>query len=287
TTPLHPQSVGMVERYVKTIEEHLRNVVASHQRDWDEKLPLFLLAYRASTHDTTCLTPAGLVFRRELRLDRLNDIHDYARRHLKLANDRIKIDMDPEQILKLLIQVNQIIELKLLPDTEFMALLITRTSGRLMHILGTHLGTTDTWGEDLTEYIMSVVSAAKILGFLGTEVQLVHRIVQNLHPKIQSYCVFQNRPESIASLFSLTTTVAEAVAVEDQHRLTTGSFPRGGDPRPFVNAMVQTKGSPTKTELKNACWACGKTGNFQRACPSKTRPTSRAGRSGNARGDRQ
>jgi hypothetical protein len=58
----------MVERYVKTIEEHLRKVVTSNQRDWDEKLPLFLLAYRASTHDSTGLTPASLVFGRELRL---------------------------------------------------------------------------------------------------------------------------------------------------------------------------------------------------------------------------
>ena len=33
TTPLHPQSDGMVERYIKTIEEHLRKVVVSHQRD--------------------------------------------------------------------------------------------------------------------------------------------------------------------------------------------------------------------------------------------------------------
>jgi transposase InsO family protein len=30
TTPLHPQSDYMVERYIKTIEEHPRNVVASH-----------------------------------------------------------------------------------------------------------------------------------------------------------------------------------------------------------------------------------------------------------------
>ena len=44
TTPLHPQSDGMAERYVKTIEEHLRKVVSRHQRDWDERLPLFLLA---------------------------------------------------------------------------------------------------------------------------------------------------------------------------------------------------------------------------------------------------
>ena len=44
TTPLYPQSDGMVERYVKTIEEHLRKVVSTHQWDWDERLPIFLLA---------------------------------------------------------------------------------------------------------------------------------------------------------------------------------------------------------------------------------------------------
>jgi hypothetical protein len=37
----------MVERYAKTIEEHLRKVVSAHQRDWDERLPIFLLADRA------------------------------------------------------------------------------------------------------------------------------------------------------------------------------------------------------------------------------------------------
>jgi hypothetical protein len=62
TVPLHPQSDGMVERYIKTVKEHLRKVVASHQSDWDEKLPLFLLAYRVSTHDSTGSTPASQVF---------------------------------------------------------------------------------------------------------------------------------------------------------------------------------------------------------------------------------
>jgi hypothetical protein len=68
TTPLHPQSDGVVERYIKTADVHIGKVVASHQGDWDEGLPLFLLTYRASTHDTTGLTPARLVFGRELRL---------------------------------------------------------------------------------------------------------------------------------------------------------------------------------------------------------------------------
>jgi hypothetical protein len=114
TTALHPQSDGMVERYIKPIEEHLRKVVASHQRDWDEGLPLFLLVCRASTHDTTGLTPDSLVFGQELRMpydllfgvppekerpttdytaelvDQLYDIHNFALQNPKLASDRIK-----------------------------------------------------------------------------------------------------------------------------------------------------------------------------------------------------
>jgi hypothetical protein len=57
TTPLHPQSDGMVECCIKTVEEH--------RRDWDVRLPIFLLPYRASTDDTTDLTPASLLFGRE------------------------------------------------------------------------------------------------------------------------------------------------------------------------------------------------------------------------------
>jgi hypothetical protein len=104
----------MLERYIKTVEEHLRNVVASNQKDWDVILPLFLLAYRASTHDTTGFTPASLLFGTELRLssdllvgtptdkerptiehaanlvNHLRDIHNYARQHLRLFSNRMK-----------------------------------------------------------------------------------------------------------------------------------------------------------------------------------------------------
>ena len=33
TTPLHPQSDGMIERFNRTMEEHLSKVVAEHQKD--------------------------------------------------------------------------------------------------------------------------------------------------------------------------------------------------------------------------------------------------------------
>ncbi|UYV62133.1 K02A2.6-like, partial [Cordylochernes scorpioides] len=68
TTPLHPQSDGMVERFNKTMVEHLSKVVEQNQRDWDRRLPLFLMAYRAAINETTGQTPAKVMFGRELRL---------------------------------------------------------------------------------------------------------------------------------------------------------------------------------------------------------------------------
>jgi hypothetical protein len=41
-------------------------------------------------------------------------------------------------------------------------------------------------------------------------------MVQNLHPKVKSYLLFVNKPESVRDLLSLATTVAEAMAVEEQ-----------------------------------------------------------------------
>jgi hypothetical protein len=41
------------EYYIKTAQKHLRKVAETKQRDWDERIPQFLLAYRASIQETT------------------------------------------------------------------------------------------------------------------------------------------------------------------------------------------------------------------------------------------
>ena len=45
TTPLHPQSDGMVERFNHTIVAQLLKIDNNHQNDWDEYVPLLLMAY--------------------------------------------------------------------------------------------------------------------------------------------------------------------------------------------------------------------------------------------------
>lgn len=67
TTPLHPQSDGLVERFNRTLDQQLAILTADHQRDWDTHLPFILMAYRSAVQDSTLCTPALLMLGRELR----------------------------------------------------------------------------------------------------------------------------------------------------------------------------------------------------------------------------
>ncbi|XP_037896712.1 uncharacterized protein LOC119641894 [Glossina fuscipes] len=68
TTPLHPQSEGMVERFNRTLQGHLRKEIDDNQQNWDENIPIFFIAYRSSVHNTTALPPAQILFGSNLRL---------------------------------------------------------------------------------------------------------------------------------------------------------------------------------------------------------------------------
>lgn len=114
TTPLHPQSDGLVERLIRTLLQYLSMFVADHQRDWDDWVPLFLLSYRSSKHETTKHTPSMVLTGMELRLPmdlrrglapnteleedefirqtqtRLAQTHEFIRQRLKITSDRMK-----------------------------------------------------------------------------------------------------------------------------------------------------------------------------------------------------
>lgn len=61
TTALHPQSDGQTERFNRTLEAMLSLFVEEKQRDWDVYLPLLMMAYRASEHDSIKCTPNMLM----------------------------------------------------------------------------------------------------------------------------------------------------------------------------------------------------------------------------------
>ncbi len=57
TTPYHPQSDGLVERLNRTLLTMLSIRACEKQDKWDEHLPLIMMAYRTSVHETTGFTP--------------------------------------------------------------------------------------------------------------------------------------------------------------------------------------------------------------------------------------
>ena len=108
----------MVERFNKTLESHLRMFVSEHQDDWDQYIPLVMMAYRSAVHETTGRTPASIIFGKELRLpsdlvfgspmseefevsdyaedlrQKLLTIHAQVRNRIKIESDRMKTRYD-------------------------------------------------------------------------------------------------------------------------------------------------------------------------------------------------
>ena len=68
STPFHPQSNGMLERFHRTLNSMLGKVVEENQRDWHEHLAPVMAAYRATVHEATGFTPNRLMFGREVTL---------------------------------------------------------------------------------------------------------------------------------------------------------------------------------------------------------------------------
>ena len=124
TTSYYPASDGQVERMNRTLIDMLSKYVGQNQRSWDEHIPLALLAYRSSVHESTALSPAMMTYGRELDLpadliygspdvassqaceppayvaklcDRMEKIHNLARDKLIESNERHKRAYDLKQ----------------------------------------------------------------------------------------------------------------------------------------------------------------------------------------------
>ena len=119
TTVMRPQSDGMAERYIRTIEDMLSSFISSHQKDWDKFIPLLNMAYRSSVHETTGMTPNNMIFGREINLpidlvlgrpteennkstseyvhdlqNKLETVHEMARQNMNISSDLMKRNYD-------------------------------------------------------------------------------------------------------------------------------------------------------------------------------------------------
>ena len=68
TTPYHPESDGMVERFNRTLLMMLALFAGKNRDDWDDLLPAVMMAYRSSVHESTGFSPYRLMFGEECTL---------------------------------------------------------------------------------------------------------------------------------------------------------------------------------------------------------------------------
>jgi len=121
TTAYEPRTNGQVERFHRTLNSMLGKSVQQNHRDWDDRLPYVMAAYRASRHGSTKFTPNMMVFGRENRAPadlvfnsvqgeserydspddyvfelqtKLREAHHLARGHLRVAAERRKETYD-------------------------------------------------------------------------------------------------------------------------------------------------------------------------------------------------
>ena len=66
TSPYHPATNGLAERFVQTLKQSLR-VSKNEDRTLQHRVATFLINYRNARHSTTEESPAQLMIGRELR----------------------------------------------------------------------------------------------------------------------------------------------------------------------------------------------------------------------------
>ena len=67
TTPYHPQTDGLVERFNKTLKDMLKKAAVEEGKDWDKLIPYLLFAYREVPQESSGFSPFELLYGREVR----------------------------------------------------------------------------------------------------------------------------------------------------------------------------------------------------------------------------
>ena len=105
----------MIERDFRSTQAMLSAYVSQNQKDWAIYIPMLVVAYNSSVHDTTRCIPASLMLGRQLQLPidlalgipetrpstcetdyayqlekQLLHIHDIARKHIKISSGGMK-----------------------------------------------------------------------------------------------------------------------------------------------------------------------------------------------------
>ena len=67
TSPYHPQTDGLVERFNQTLKRMLKKTAAEDGKDWDRLIPYLLFAFREVPQESMGFSPFELLYGRDVR----------------------------------------------------------------------------------------------------------------------------------------------------------------------------------------------------------------------------
>ncbi|VDH94525.1 Hypothetical predicted protein [Mytilus galloprovincialis] len=119
STPFHPSSNGLIEKFNQTLGKMIKSYVDENKRKWDFYIPILMSAYRSTVHPSTGFSPNKLMLGREVNLPHellyplprhnaqkpvneyvddlrvhMEDIYHVARENLKQSGEKQKRDHD-------------------------------------------------------------------------------------------------------------------------------------------------------------------------------------------------
>lgn len=68
TSPYHPETDGITERFNRTLKMMISSFVDENQKNWDVLLPFLAFAYNTAKHETTNCTPFELLYGRKPKI---------------------------------------------------------------------------------------------------------------------------------------------------------------------------------------------------------------------------
>ena len=103
-TPLWPEANGEAERFMKTLNKHVRSSVADN-KNWKSELPQFSRQYRATPHSSTGISPFEILTGRQMNigLPQLHQntssalIHPHMTQNDHISKSKMKMYTDTKQ----------------------------------------------------------------------------------------------------------------------------------------------------------------------------------------------
>jgi hypothetical protein len=133
-------------------------------------------------------------------------------------------------------------------------------------------------GQPLRKNVEQIFQAAGFLRYNALELQLVDRVIMNLHPEMFKQAVLLNRPGSRQERYQVVALIEERCSFQKERKMAEWDVPsvRGGGVHPRDASRVAVRKTDAAADAPVKCRGCGCPGHFRSCCPDKT-PLSRGG----------